>query len=156
MSLKQDKPWETLGISRATWYRYGKPIEKAVYDDQRFGKRGHAGGGSLDEFANDLKNHFGISSIRSYQRMMRVRMSPLWPYVERGEVSIAKADRNLADPEFMRRLDKLAKAVLAAEVAKALKLFEQERRNDVSAEAIADHLNQPVAVIVEALRLLQD
>jgi hypothetical protein len=50
-------------------------------------------------------------------KVMRVRMSPLWPYVERCEVSIAKADRSLADPEFMRRFHKI---VAEAEVASAV------------------------------------
>jgi hypothetical protein len=33
-------------------------------------------------------------------------------------------------------------------------LFEQERRNDTSAQAIADHLNKPVEIVIEALRRL--
>lgn len=36
-------------------------------------------------------------------------------------------------------------------VAQSINLFERERRNDVSAQAIADHLNLPVAVILGAL-----
>jgi predicted DNA-binding transcriptional regulator AlpA len=26
-SLSRSKPWEALGVSRATWYRMGKPTE---------------------------------------------------------------------------------------------------------------------------------
>ena len=26
--MRQPKPWEAIGISRATWYRHGKPTEK--------------------------------------------------------------------------------------------------------------------------------
>lgn len=25
-TISRDKPWEKLGISRATWYRHGKPM----------------------------------------------------------------------------------------------------------------------------------
>lgn len=119
MVRQQIKHWEKLGISRATWYRYGKPTEKAVYDDLRW--------------------------------VMRVMSSPLRHYVERGEVSIAKADRSLADPAFMRRFHNI---VADAQVAGALKLFAQERRNDISAQAIADHLNKPVEIVIEALKRL--
>jgi hypothetical protein len=150
MRQKTDKPWEKLGISRATWYRYGKPTDKAVYADLRWDKQG--AGGPLADCADDLKKHFGIGSIRTFQRMTRVLRSPLWPYVEHGQVSIARADRSLADPEFMRRFHKV---VAETEVAAALKLFEQERRNDVSAEAIANHIGQPVAFVVEVLRTLE-
>jgi hypothetical protein len=151
MKTAKPKPWVALGISRATWYRYGKPTDQAAYDEQRFMKRGGAGG-TLAEVAADLKRNFGINSIRTYQRQVRVRLSPLWPYVERGEISIARADRSLADPRFMRRLHNL---VADAEVAEALKLFEQERRNDVSAEAIAAHLGKPLEIVIEALRRLR-
>jgi len=65
------KPWEKIGISRATWYRYGKPTEKAVYEDQKWDKRGGLGGGTTADWAADLKK-FGFSSIRTYQRAMRV------------------------------------------------------------------------------------
>jgi hypothetical protein len=56
----------------------------------------------------------------------------------------------------MRRFHRLiaeSKAEIT-EVADAFKLFEQERRNDLSAEAIASYLNKPVESVVEALRLL--
>jgi transcriptional regulator with XRE-family HTH domain len=29
-SLTRSKPWLTLGMSRATWYRHGKPTEKVI------------------------------------------------------------------------------------------------------------------------------
>jgi transcription initiation factor IIE alpha subunit len=29
-SVNKSKPWEVLGISRATWYRKGKPEEKTA------------------------------------------------------------------------------------------------------------------------------
>jgi hypothetical protein len=91
------KQWEAFGISRATWYRYGKPTDKAVYDDLKW-DNGGPGSGTLADCAADFKNVFGFRSIRTYQRVMRVMRSPLWPYVERGDVSFAKADRSLADP----------------------------------------------------------
>jgi hypothetical protein len=142
------KPWEALGISRATWYRYGKPTDKAVYDDLRWEKQGACGTLADCDF---LKNRFG--SIRSYQRAMRVHNSELWPYAEHGIVSIAEADRILGNPHALRRFREWAAEQLASvkAVENALKLFEQERRNDVSAEAIAAYLNKPVAFVAEVL-----
>lgn len=29
-SLTKSKPWEALGLSRATWYRHGKPLANGV------------------------------------------------------------------------------------------------------------------------------
>lgn len=31
-SLSRKKPWEALGISRATWYRRGKPMPESCND----------------------------------------------------------------------------------------------------------------------------
>ncbi|PJF46448.1 MAG: rep protein [Candidatus Thermofonsia Clade 3 bacterium] len=31
-SLMRQKPWEALGISRATWYRRGKPMPESCND----------------------------------------------------------------------------------------------------------------------------
>jgi hypothetical protein len=86
MRQKNVKPWEKIGISRATWYRHEKPTEKPERDNLA-----------------DVAKQFGYPSVRSMQRALRVMRSELWPIVERGLVSIAKADRSLADPDFMRR-----------------------------------------------------
>jgi hypothetical protein len=56
-------------------------------------------------------------------------------------------------PNGTSQLDETLNLAIEA-VANAVKLFEQERRNDVSAEAIADHVNQPVAFVVKALKLI--
>src|SRR5216684_5606071 len=114
---QKDKPWEKLGISRATWYRYGKPTEKAVYADMRWEKRG--GDGTLTDALADERAEWpprGLSlhglatavieetkknrppSMRTFQRTMRVMQSELWPYAEAGILSIAQADRTLGNP----------------------------------------------------------
>ncbi|HGO6545569.1 TPA: HTH domain-containing protein [Neisseria gonorrhoeae] len=31
-SISRDKPWEHFGISRATWYRRGKPMPSETYN----------------------------------------------------------------------------------------------------------------------------
>jgi hypothetical protein len=132
MSLKQDKPWEALKVSRATWYRYGKPTTPKPMTIAQWAK---ADGWSPR------------SAQRLQQRIRYVeRLAPdLLREIMSGNLKASDAEQATA-----------MRIILAREaVASALKLFEQERRNDVSAEAIADHLNQPVAVIVEALRLLQ-
>ncbi len=33
-TISRDKPWEKLGISRATWYRRGKPIPSEKTNQQ--------------------------------------------------------------------------------------------------------------------------
>lgn len=33
-TISRDKPWEALGISRATWYRRGKPIPSNTVSQQ--------------------------------------------------------------------------------------------------------------------------
>ena len=34
-SISREKPWLTLGISRATWYRRGKPDGRAAVEPQQ-------------------------------------------------------------------------------------------------------------------------
>lgn len=170
------KPWEVLGISRATWYRYGKPAHKGEYDDTRFDKDLEKGRCEpvavlAEERAEEPRKRFNLFniadvliaesrkdrpiSIRTYQRVHRVFNSELWPYAEHGIVSIAQADRLLGNPHALRHFLELQAERLARvqAVLNAVKLFEQERRNDVSAEAIAAYLNKPVAFVAEVLRL---
>lgn len=34
-SISRDKPWEKLGISRATWYRRGKPMPPETVQQEK-------------------------------------------------------------------------------------------------------------------------
>ena len=34
-SISRDKPWEKLGISRATWYRRGKPMPPETIQQEK-------------------------------------------------------------------------------------------------------------------------
>lgn len=79
-------PWETVGMSRATWYRRGKPTKphKRIT-------------------AADTAKHVGFSSTRTYYRTMRVLQSDLAPLVASGQLSVARADLMLRDPEKLRR-----------------------------------------------------
>jgi hypothetical protein len=52
-----EKPWEGIGISRATWYRHGKPTKKHERDSPA-----------------KMAALFGATSVRTYQRTMRVRV----------------------------------------------------------------------------------
>jgi hypothetical protein len=97
------KPWEKIGISRVTWYRHEKPTMKPPR-------------GTLADSAGDLKN-FGFNSIRSYQRTMRVMKSELWPYVDARAISVATADKILANPRFLRRFRENVAAAKAESTA---------------------------------------
>ena len=71
-------------MSRATWYRLGKPETKPK-------KR------TLKEQLPVLKAAGLVKSVRSYKRMMRALQSPLAPYVASGEMSASQADKILAE-----------------------------------------------------------
>ena len=86
---QKDKPWETLGISRATWYRHGKPVE---WRKRRTNKH------------NAVEN---CMSLRTFERWMRVfnpRSSKLiMDYVKSGGMKLGMADYLLAHPSELRR-----------------------------------------------------
>ena len=79
-------------MSRATWYRRGKPTEKPP-------KRK-----TLPEIAQQVSPG---TSTRTYQRTIRAMASELAPYVAAGQLSATKADRLLGDPERLRRFLRL-------------------------------------------------
>jgi hypothetical protein len=87
MVRQKIKAWENVGISRATWYRKGKPTEP-----QRPAKTAN-----MRTVADQAKT-LGASSTRSYQRMMRVLSSDMAGYYHSGQLSIAKIDRMLGSP----------------------------------------------------------
>jgi hypothetical protein len=89
---QQDKPWEKVGMTRATWYRRGKPTEP----------RKPPNTANMRTVADQAKT-LGASSTRSFQRMMRVLGSELAGYVHAGQLSISQVDRILSSPEKMRR-----------------------------------------------------
>jgi|SRR5450631_3417168 hypothetical protein len=97
-------PWKKFGISRATWYRYGKPATKGEYDDSRF-DRGRLGAWTPAN-TNDLKK-FGVSSRRSHQRVLRVLGSELAPLVLANGLSVAAADRILGNPVLLAHATKV-------------------------------------------------
>jgi hypothetical protein len=85
---QKDKPWIALGISRATWYRHGKPVEW------------HKRSTNKDEAA------LNFMSLRTFERFMRVGGSGsklLIGYVIHGGMKLGMADYLLAHPSVLRR-----------------------------------------------------
>ena len=83
MVRQSARPWEKIGISRATWYRHGKPTEKP----------------HKPKTVPEIAKQVGATSTRTYYRMMRALQSELGRYVIAGHLSVAQADRILSDPE---------------------------------------------------------
>jgi hypothetical protein len=87
--MRHEKPWIALGISRATWYRHGKPTTWRKVT-------------MAEEAAM-----FGFPSLRSFQRVRRVLQSPLAPYVPLTEdvpgFSFGLADKLLSNPGRLKR-----------------------------------------------------
>src|SRR5215467_8389444 len=86
------KPWEAIGMSRASWYRHGKPSEKP----QRFTKAMWA--------------HMHRVSLRTMSRIdHRVtngRDEDFALMLLRGEIKPGLAERIIADPRLHRRFRK--------------------------------------------------
>lgn len=80
------KPWEEIGVSRATWYRRGKPTTKPSKITQAQ--------------AAKLMN----VSVRSVQRAVRVaRISPELAYlVEIGRIKLGFAEHIVRDPDRLK------------------------------------------------------
>jgi hypothetical protein len=81
----ENRPWEKLGMSRATWFRRGKPTKPR--------KR---------TTVHDKAKAHGAPSTRTFQRMMRESRSELAPWIGPGLYSISQADELLSDPERLR------------------------------------------------------
>ena len=79
------QPWLALGMSRATWYRHGKPTEpRPKYKN-----------------AAERAAQFG-QSLRSHQRLMRILSSPLGVFYGIGLLWLTHAEMLLRNPEAMR------------------------------------------------------
>jgi hypothetical protein len=74
---QQPKPWTALGISRATWYRHGKPTDKPIRETQAL-------------YALQLGK-----SVRTIQRLMRIeRACPeLVNLIINRKITIGKAEQ---------------------------------------------------------------
>lgn len=89
MRQKQsEKPWQALGMSRATWYRRGKPTKP------RMPKQTY----------QDIAQLTGVS-VRTVQRMHRVLSADpvLCIAVEHGAGKWGQAERLILNPEAHRR-----------------------------------------------------
>ena len=86
------KPWEAIGMSRASWYRHGKPTESPM-------RRGQ---GPYSQRKMAAGNHV---SLRTQQRMDRIMEfdSDLWMLTVNGNIKPAQAERIVADPVKYQR-----------------------------------------------------
>lgn len=101
--------WAKIGVSRATWYRRGKPTEKP-----------------RKKTTAEAAKFLGVSSTRTYYRMMRALSSELAPFVVSGQLSAAQADRLLGNSERLRRFLMLVERLNAAPAPATLNVKEVE------------------------------
>jgi hypothetical protein len=94
--MRQKKPWEAIGMSRASWYRHGKPSEKP--------KR---------VTVADAARAAGASSKRTYQRIIRVMggdMDLAVLMLEHGWCKPGQAEKIITNPCAHRAFRKMIKA----------------------------------------------
>jgi hypothetical protein len=92
--MRQGKPWEAIGMSRATWYRHGKPSEKP--------KR---------ITVADAARAAGVST-RTHQRIMRVMRDDKGLAVlmlKHGWCKPGQAEKILTNPRAHRAFRKMLK-----------------------------------------------
>ena len=95
MRQKRPRPWEAIGISRATWYRHGKPTEKP----RRI---------TLADEARKV----GVS-VRTHQRILRVMAADIdlaCMMINHGWCKPGQAEQIIANPSEHRRFRKWLKA----------------------------------------------
>jgi hypothetical protein len=83
MRQEPKTPWERIGVSRATWYRHGKPTVKPIRI-------------TLEQTAKAMN-----VSLRSAQRARRIqREAPdLVPLVQARKLTLAKAEQIVKERE---------------------------------------------------------
>jgi hypothetical protein len=75
--MMRQTPWKKIGVSRATWYRHGKPSEKP----------------RKPKTVPEMAKQDGATSTRTYYCTTRALQSELGPLVMADQLSVAKADR---------------------------------------------------------------
>ena len=94
--MRQAKPWEAIGISRATWYRHGKPTE-------------NPGRTSVARAARMM----GASSTRTYQRIMRVMAADMdlaVAMLRHGWCKPGQAEAIIKDPVLLRKVRRMLRS----------------------------------------------
>jgi hypothetical protein len=81
MRQQKQPPWIAIGMSRASWYRHGKPDTKPARMTQALKAR------MLD---------IGVRTIQRADRVMRLAPE-LEPLILSGEMSLAKAEKFVID-----------------------------------------------------------
>ncbi len=117
MVRQKDKPWETLGMSRTTWYRHGKPDKPLPMTKVTKAYAAEKGFESIRSYHLANVKNLRFSSRRTYQREMRVLESPLGRLFSDGKISAYKADKILAmGPVFVERVLEKVRRYTAAKV----------------------------------------
>ena len=91
--MRQTKPWEAIGISRATWYRHGKPTENPERT-------------SVARAARMM----GAPSTRTYQRIMRVTAADMdlaVAMLNHGWCKPGQAEEIIKDPVLLRKFRRM-------------------------------------------------
>ena len=94
--MRQATPWEAIGMSRASWYRHGKPTENPPRT-------------SVARAARIM----GASSTRTFQRINRVLAADMDLAVlmlNHGWCKPGQAEQIIADPALHRRFRRWFKA----------------------------------------------
>ena len=116
---QKDKPWEALSMSRATWYRYGKPDkpfprhELMSLCEPKKGKRFRRFSTEREKFECTRK-YTGMGwSFRTWQRFQRLakEASPeLLELVDKKKITIGEAERRMVYEQIREALRSLRTA----------------------------------------------
>jgi hypothetical protein len=92
--MRQPKPWQAIGMSRASWYRHGKPAKKPPRPSAAAAARAA-----------------GVS-LRTHQRIMRVMAADIdlaVAMLDRGWCKPAQAEAIIKNPALLREFRKMVK-----------------------------------------------
>jgi hypothetical protein len=92
--MRQAKPWEAIGMSRASWYRHGKPTE----NPERTPVAAAAGAAGI--------------SVRTYQRIMRVMAADMdlaVAMLQHGWCKPGQAEAIIKGPDPARKFRRMAR-----------------------------------------------
>lgn len=145
---RKDKPWEALKVSRATWYRMREVChEHGIKLPMTPNPKRHM---TQAERAADYR--ISVRSVRRFDAQIKLarRIAPdLCKKIRNGKLNAREVE------QIVHLRTTLAMDVIPG----VLKLFEEERRSDISAQAIVAHLNDPmftVEIVVIALDRLNE
>jgi hypothetical protein len=85
------KPWEAIGMSRAGWYRHGKPDANPKWN----------------RLTHEILAKANGIPLRTFQRCVRLMTQgpEIWERAVKGEISVAAAERQLAADQLARLIE---------------------------------------------------